>query len=151
MIKKCTSGVKLVQIRAFKTDPANAHASTGIMDRISARFTWLTAPLEGALAARYATNLYPVEPESEKNVTMTWDLTGAELKQLEDDLYTGPANQVSLAHLKQFWVSEATSLQKYQRNEPKFRRRVAPLGDELAARASASGHAPSRKAPATVG
>jgi hypothetical protein len=130
-IKRCTSGVMLVQIRAFKTDPANAEPGTGIMDRISAKFTWLTAPLEGALAARYATNLYRnnqeirivehlygghfttvvFEPESEKNVTMTWDLTRAELKQLEDDLNAGPANRVSFARVKQFWADESTSAQ----------------------------------------
>jgi hypothetical protein len=131
-IKKCTSGVMLVQIRAFKTDPANVHAGTSIMDRISARFAWLTAPLDGALAARYATNLYRNNQEirimehlygkqffktvvfepSEKNVTMTWNLSRAELKQLEDDFMTGSSNRDSIAQLKQFWVAGATLAQR---------------------------------------
>jgi len=121
-IRQCTSGVMLIQIRAFKSDLALKDDSS-LASRLRSRFAWLTAPLEGALAARYSTNLYRnnqeirlverlyendfvktivFEPENEKDVTMTWNLTSAELDQLKEDLQA-EANKKAVQKLEQFW------------------------------------------------
>jgi hypothetical protein len=121
-IKQCTSGVMLIQIRAFKSDP-DLKDDSSLASRLRSRFAWLTAPLEGALAARYSTNLFRnnqeirlvqrlyendfvrtaiFEPENEKDVTMTWNLSSAEFNQLKEDLQVG-ANKKAMQKLEEFW------------------------------------------------
>jgi hypothetical protein len=122
-IRRCTSGVRLVQIRAFKTNSATVDAPGNFVDRLIRRFDWVTAPVAGALSARYTTNLYRnnqeirtveslygkpffdtviFEPDSEHNVTVTWNLSGVELEQLRSDLLS-VANKDAAEKLKQFW------------------------------------------------
>jgi hypothetical protein len=122
-VKKCTSGVMLIQIRAFKSDTVIGENIETPVGSLADGFAWLTAPLEGVLAARDSTNLNHndravdslkttlsrdffqsviFEAETE-NVTMTWSLSDRELEELRNDLGT-EHNKEAMAQLKRFWL-----------------------------------------------
>jgi hypothetical protein len=119
-LKRCTSGVILIQIRAFKIGPKTASEQTRLQQAIS----FLTTPLEGAATARDATmhfrnqqelrllqRLYDpqflqtvvFEPDNKAEATMTWDLPEAELNKMRNDLANADHNLAAMSKLKRLW------------------------------------------------
>jgi hypothetical protein len=55
-LKTCTSGVVLVQIRAWSEDAKPEQTTYGPLDKANDSFSWLTTPFEGLAHARSTTN-----------------------------------------------------------------------------------------------
>jgi hypothetical protein len=123
-IKQCTSGVVVVQIRAFNTDDLadDTPTQTGSVAHFG-RFDFIATPFQGAVAARDTTmrhrnnrelgllrRLYGetflqtvvFEPNSSKLATMTWTLPQKEFAELEHDLTAALAGP-EMRRLEEVW------------------------------------------------
>jgi hypothetical protein len=126
-IKECTSGIVLIQVRAFRAVELVAEsAPTAEAVAHFGRFDWAAAPLQGAITARDTTMRYrndheldllrriygreflqPIllEPRSGELATMTWVVTQREFDRMKEDVAAvvrGP----EIARLKALWQDQ---------------------------------------------
>jgi hypothetical protein len=129
-VKEQTSGVVIVQIRAFPIDSAGEKRGKELCkaDRFGAdktaigrAFQWLTSPIEGAAAARTASMVFRnnqelralrdlygsdfiewVTFENAAEASMSWYLPGDELECMRKEFFSD-YNRNQLKKLKQFW------------------------------------------------